>query len=62
MEGMVELPGGGYDLLLFKDMAGSKKRQFEKTNTLGRPAADTNVSEKEANVEYPIVFRILEEE
>ena len=60
MEGMVELPGGGYDLLLFKDMAVSQKRQFEKTNTLGRPA-DTNVSEKEANVEYPIDFKILEE-
>ena len=30
MEGMIELPGGGYDLLLFKDMSTAQKRQFDK--------------------------------
>ena len=30
MEGMIELPGGGYDLLLFKDMTTAQKRQFDK--------------------------------
>ena len=33
MEGMIELPGGGYDLLLFKGMSTAQKRQFDKQHS-----------------------------
>ena len=61
MEGMVELPGGGYDLRLFKDMTVQQKRKFEKSKTLGRSSIDIEQSAEHVGVERPIDIEMLDD-